>query len=96
MELGVLVETDAVDPLDADIYADVHGLSVVLAVLKRVQPDGERNDEPPVDVGDLGLQFEHLAVAQLSEDATVRPYLATVAAEDEVERHEAERRQPLW
>src|SRR5712691_3542250 len=44
-----------------------------LAVLQRVERDGERERESSVDVLERRPELEHVAVAQLAEDAAVRP-----------------------
>ena len=42
-----------------------------LAVLQRVERDGQRQHQPPVGVGEPVAELEHVAVAQLADDALV-------------------------
>ena len=68
---------------------------VRLAILERVQPDREGEEEPAVDRADLGLELEHVAIAELAEHALVVADRLPVVTEDEVERQPLEEREDV-
>jgi hypothetical protein len=66
-----------------------------LAVLERVEPDREGDDQPPVDVPDLRDQLEDVPVTELSQHSLVRADSLLAAAKDEVERQPRQQRGPV-
>src|SRR4051812_7735706 len=66
-----------------------------LAVLERIERNRERYEKPAIDITDLRLEFEDVAVADCSEYSLVLPDFTLPTLEHEVERQPGQQVEPV-
>src|SRR4051794_38355560 len=66
-----------------------------LAVLERVERNRERDEKPPIDIADLRLELEHVAVADCSEYSLVLADFTLRTLEHEVEWQPGQQVEPV-